>query len=89
MARNKITDLRDHLFEVIEKLKEGDDTMPIERAQAIAEVSKTIIDSARVEVEYIKVTGQDKSDNPLFMPVNETKKPIALNGHAGTSTSQS
>lgn len=33
MARNKIQDLRDHLFEVIEKIQDGDPKMDLEKAQ--------------------------------------------------------
>lgn len=79
MAKNKINDLRDHLFEVIEKLQEGDENMSIEKAQTISMVANTIINSAKVEVEYVKATGQEKSDQSLFMPLNEPKR---LNGAA-------
>jgi hypothetical protein len=54
MARNKITDLRDHLFETLESLKDPDRPMPIDRARAIAEVAQTIINSAKVEVDLVK-----------------------------------
>ena len=37
MARNKIEDLRDHLFETIEMIKEGD--MELDKAKAIAELA--------------------------------------------------
>lgn len=79
MAKNKINDLRDHLFEVIEKLQEGDESMSIEKAQTISMVANTIINSARAEVEYMKVSGQDKSEQSLFQPLNEPKR---LNGSA-------
>lgn len=35
--------------------------MEIERAQAIAEVGKVIVESAKAEVAYIKATGEDGS----------------------------
>jgi hypothetical protein len=57
MARNKITDLRDHLFEVLERLKDGD--IDIETAQTMAEVSQVIINSAKIEVDFIKATGSN------------------------------
>ena len=37
MAKNKIIDLRNHLFETIERLKDGD--MEIDKARAIAEAT--------------------------------------------------
>lgn len=58
MARNKITDLRDHLFEVLERLKDGE--IDIETAQTMAEVSQVIINSAKIEVDFIKATGSNK-----------------------------
>ena len=53
MARNKIEDLRDHLFEIIEMLKEND--MELDKAKAIADIAQVIINSAKVEVDMMKV----------------------------------
>jgi hypothetical protein len=66
MARNKMEDLRDHLFEVIEQLKDEEKPMDIDRAKAVAEVASKIIDSAKVEVDYLRVTGAIESDSQLF-----------------------
>jgi len=54
--KNKIGDLRNHLFEVLERLKDPDEKTPmtIDTAKAIVGVAETIIDSARVENEYIR-----------------------------------
>jgi hypothetical protein len=57
MAKNKIIDLRNHLFETIERLKDGD--MEIDKARAIAEVAQIIVNTAKVEVEFIKVSSGD------------------------------
>lgn len=56
-AKNKITDLRDHLFETLEALRDEEKPMEIARAKAVADVAKAIIDSAKVEVAYLKTTG--------------------------------
>lgn len=56
--KNKLSDLRNHLFETIERLKDGDKTMPLEKAKGIAEVAQVIINSAKVEVDYLKATDQ-------------------------------
>jgi len=56
-TKNKITDLRNHLFETLEALKDEDKPMEVQRAKAIADVAKAIIDSAKVEVAYLKTTG--------------------------------
>lgn len=54
MAKNKISDLRDHLFETLEALKDPDKPMEIERAKAISDVAQTIINSAKVEVDMAR-----------------------------------
>lgn len=38
--KNKIDDLRNHLFETLEALKDDEKPMPLDRALAIAEVAK-------------------------------------------------
>jgi hypothetical protein len=58
--KNKIEDLRNHLFATLEALSDKADPMPIDRAKAIAEVGQVIVNSAKVECEFIKATGQDK-----------------------------
>lgn len=73
MAKNKIDDLRDHLFETLEALKDPDKPMDLDRARAIADVSKVIVESAKVEVDFLKVTGAEKSTN--FLPIGESQTP--------------
>ncbi len=53
MSKN-LTDLRTALFETLEGLKAG--TMDIDRAKMINEVGKTLVDTARVEVDFLSVT---------------------------------
>ncbi|HUF02832.1 MAG TPA: hypothetical protein VMM38_01510 [Aridibacter sp.] len=55
-----MTDLRDHLFETIEMLKDGD--MELDRAKAINEVARTLVSSAKVEVDAIKAIDATGSD---------------------------
>ena len=58
MAKNKLVDLRDHLFETLERLKDKDDPLEIERARAICGVAKMVIDTARVEVDFVRTVGE-------------------------------
>jgi hypothetical protein len=58
MAKDKIQDLRHHLFETIEMLKDGD--IEIEKAKAISEVAQVIINSAKVEVQFLKEMGSNR-----------------------------
>lgn len=54
-----ITALREHLFAAIEGVKSG--TLDLEKARAINEIGKTIVDTAKVEVDYLKATGGGES----------------------------
>ncbi|MBO3274165.1 hypothetical protein [Pseudomonas schmalbachii] len=55
--KNKIEDLRNHLFATIEGLLDPDKPLDIERAKAVAQVSQQLIESAKVEVKFLEVTG--------------------------------
>lgn len=66
MAKNKISDLRDHLFATLEALRDDEKPMDIERAKAIADVARVVVDSAKVEVQFLSVTGGIKSTG--FLP---------------------
>ena len=54
MPKDKIQDLRHHLFETIEMLK--DKEMDIATAKAISNVAQVIVNSAKIEVQFIKAT---------------------------------
>jgi hypothetical protein len=57
MARNKINDLRNHLFEVIEMLKDDEpNSMTIEKAETIVQVAQVIINTGKLETDYIRAT---------------------------------
>lgn len=56
MSTRTIEDVRSALFKALDGL--SDKTLDIERAKAISEVAQTIINSAKVEVDYRRVTGQ-------------------------------
>lgn len=73
--KNKLGDLRDHLFESIEMLKSGE--MEIDKAQAINGLAQTLVASAKVEVDYIKQVGgiSDRSD---FIEGSTTPAPLRL-----------
>jgi len=52
---NDASELREHLFATLKGLK--DKTIDIDQAKAMCEVSRNIIDLAKVEVDFAKVTG--------------------------------
>lgn len=55
--KNKMTDLRNHLFATLEALQDELKPMDIDRARAIADVGRVLVDSAKVEVAFLNVTG--------------------------------
>lgn len=63
MAHNKMSDLRDHLFETLEALKDKDAPMDLERAKAVCSVAQTIINSAKVEVDLVKAVSGDRGSD--------------------------
>lgn len=50
--------MRRMLMGTLVDLRRTENPLPIERAKAIAEVATVIVNSARVEVEYLRVTQQ-------------------------------
>ena len=50
-----IAELRSHLFETLKGLKDG--SIEIDKARAISQVAGTIIDTARVEVDFMRIAG--------------------------------
>lgn len=54
-----IEDLRAALFATLQGVKDG--SVDIEKARAINELGKTICDTAKVEVDYLKALGGGES----------------------------
>jgi len=57
--KNKMTDLRNHLFATLEALQDTDNPMDIDRAKAICQVGSVLVASAKVEVDFINALGGD------------------------------
>lgn len=55
--KNKIEDLRNHLFEMLETIKDPDAKVDLARYRLGVDVANSLIDSAKVEVEFVKATG--------------------------------
>lgn len=72
--KNKIEDLRNHLFATLESLRDETQPMEIDRALAIAEVSKQIIETAKTEVAAVKVLSQ--AEELRSLPFFESQKSL-------------
>lgn len=75
MDQNKIEDLRGVLFDTMRALKDDKNPMELARAKAIADVAQVVINSAKAEVEYLKVTGAKQGTGFITSPQ------ISGNGH--------
>jgi hypothetical protein len=73
--RNKIEDLRNHLFAALEGLADPEKPMELERAKAIADVARVIVDSAKAEVQYLHATGQTRGTGFIALPEEEAVRP--------------
>lgn len=81
--KNKIEDLRNHLFETLEALKDKEKPMELDRAKTIAQVASVIIESAKAETRHLEVIGGVSSG---FIPQEEVTgaggRPQLTNGKA-------
>lgn len=57
---SNIDTLREHLFATLAGLK--DKTMEIETAKTMAEVGQVLINSAKVEVDFVRANGGGRSE---------------------------
>lgn len=75
--KNKIEDLRNHLFATLEALQDKETPMELDRARTISEVAKTIISSAQVEVEMMRAVGATQGTGFVSLPAPSTPPPGA------------
>lgn len=58
---NHISTVRQALIDTIRDLRDPTKPMDIARARAVSEVAQTVINSAKVEVDYLKATSQNSA----------------------------
>lgn len=56
-----INELRQHLLDTLKDLRNREQPMEPDRARAVAQVASVLVDTAKVEVEYLKATGQQRA----------------------------
>lgn len=62
MSNPHINEVRQSLLATLADLRNRENPMDVDRARAIAQVAGVLVDTAKVEVEYIKAAGADRSD---------------------------
>lgn len=70
--KNNIDELRSHLFDTLRGLKDG--SVSVECAQAVSLVGKTIIDTAKVEIEFTKASGETVESKFLEQSSESTQR---------------
>ena len=73
MSKHTVDDLRDTLFDTLQALKNKEAPMEIDRALAIKEVAQVIVNSAKVEVEHMRIAGGVGSG---FIPVQSVDRSV-------------
>lgn len=87
MTQN-VEDLRDRLFAALDGLADKKKPMEIDRARAIADVARVIVDSAKAEIQLLHVTGA-RGTTTGFIPVTPAgpePRRLAAKGSAGCPT---
>jgi len=78
--KNTIEDLRGHLFDTIQLLKEG--KIEASTAKAITNAASEILKSAKTEVEFIKTLG-GIGEGTGFIPLEPRKPELPAPGKNG------
>lgn len=70
---NDISELRSVLFDTLRDLRNKESSIDIERVGAINDIAQTIIQSAKVEVDHMRVTGATNGSGFLPAPTTAGK----------------
>lgn len=80
MAKNTMDALRDHLFETIEMLKNNSDPdadpkekIDLETAKRISEAAQVIVNSVKIEVDFLQVVSKSENRQSVLKLANESK----------------
>jgi hypothetical protein len=73
-----MTDLRNHLFETLEGLKDSENPMDLDRARAISQVAQVIINTATVEVALLKAVNASAPASRAFFEFPEENSRLSI-----------
>ena len=86
MSKHTIDDLRDMMFDTLRALKNKENPMDIDRALAMKEVAQVVVNSAKVEVDHMRISGGAGSG---FIPVQSVDRNLpTLPGNSRTVATQ-
>lgn len=74
---NNLDDLRDILFDTLKQLRDKDNPMDLDRAKTIGLITDRVIETAKVEVDAMRITRNSQSK---FIPLAEVGSRPALPG---------
>lgn len=84
--KNKIEDLRNHLFDTIEALKDAEDPkmigQEIDRAKAIVGVAQVIVDTAKAENTFLELSEFAMKRASGFIPEQQIQPRLVRGGQA-------
>ena len=82
MAKNTMDDLRNHLFETIEMLKNNSDPkaspkekISVEIAKTIADTAQVIVNSRKIEVDLIGIVSKAQNSEAIKIARNTNMLP--------------
>jgi hypothetical protein len=81
-TNHQISDLRDHLFDQLDRLNDpgADLEKELKKAKAFVEIGGVLVNSAKVEVDAMKIT---RSEGSGFIPKGDLQLPAATQKKIG------
>ena len=84
MSTKTIADVRDHLFKLLDELSNQEKTPDYERMRASCDVAQVMVNTVRLQVDYLKVVHGDGEVPFLDEPPSEN---LGSSGTAATARS--
>lgn len=78
ITNDKIADLRGELFAMLRTLRDPNEKIDIERFRLGNDIAQTIINSARVEVDFIRTVGPKLSHGSGFLTLEPAPPPEGI-----------
>lgn len=83
-----IADLRNDLAGTIRQLRTNDANMTVEKARAVSELGARLIDSAKAEIEMLRVVGRGRMAPTGFIPAEDNRDTLDRQEASASSVRQ-